>query len=273
MDLSKFTSNKKFLMLALDHRESFKKLINPQAPEAVLDDQVISLKHKIIESLQDQFSGLLIDETFGLKAYPDHQKSFLLPVEKTGYDNVEGERLTKLEYSVDQLIELGASGAKLLLYFNPYLNSYKQQLETAKTVIDQCNQKDFPIFLEIVTYEVDRELSLVERPKYVLDSLKIFLNTNVIPSVFKLEYPGDSETCQKITQLLDKTPWILLTRGITYDQFTPQLKVASINGCQGFLAGRALWQEACTMHPQELEKFLQETLPERFKILSQIFSS
>lgn len=257
-------------MLALDHRGSFKKLMNHADPESITDEQVISLKHEIIESLKDQFSGVLIDETYGLEAYPKHDKPFLLPVEKTGYEDLDGERLTELEYSVDQLIGMGASGAKLLLYFNPYFESHKKQLETARMVVDQCAQNDFPLFLEIVTYEKDRELSLMERPKYILDSLRIFLNAGVIPSVFKLEYPGDSGSCQKITEITCEIPWILLTRGVSFDEFVPQLKVATRNGAKGFLAGRALWQEVCTLEGDERQKFLSETLTKRFEIISNI---
>ena len=48
-------------MLALDHRGSIKKLMNSLNPESVSDDEVIALKAEIIESLADQFSGVLID--------------------------------------------------------------------------------------------------------------------------------------------------------------------------------------------------------------------
>lgn len=270
MNLSQFQKDGKYLMLALDHRGSFKKLINHQNPDSVSDESVVSLKHEIIESVKDKFSALLIDETYGLDAYPVHDKPFLLPLEKTGYVERDGERLTGIEYSVEQLIDFGARGAKLLLYFNPYLESRKAQFETARQVIDQCAKAGFPLFLEIVTYGWDRELSLMERPRYILDSLRLFLNSGVTPAVFKLEYPGDSGSCQKITEILGGIPWILLTRGVSFDEFVPQLKVSLRNGAQGFLAGRALWQEVCTIEGQEKQKFLSEVLPDRFRIISDL---
>ena len=98
MDLSKFTSRGKFLMLALDHRGSFKKLINPQNVTVVSDDTVIQLKSEIIQALADQFSGVLIDEAWGLEACKEvcSVKPFLLPLEKTGYTDEGGERITEL---------------------------------------------------------------------------------------------------------------------------------------------------------------------------------
>lgn len=283
MNLSQFQKNSKYLMLALDHRGSFKKLMNPQNPDSVEAYQAIDLKKQIINSVKDQMSGILIDTDFGLAAY-DKSKPFLLPIEKSGYKDEGGERITEIVYSVEQLKNWGASGAKLLIYFNPYLDSYKLQLETAKKVIEECRQNDFPVFLEVVTYkqslpasfpsagEKDHELTLDERPKYVLDSLQMFLNTGVIPDVFKLEYPGNKEACLKITELLNKIPWIILTRGVTFDEFVPQRKEAAESGCVGFLAGRALWQEVCTMGAQDKQEFLKETLPERFKTISELFN-
>ncbi len=270
MDLSQFTRNGKFLMLALDHRGSFKKLISPSDPDSVLDEEVINLKSKIINSVESELSGILIDEVFGLKAYPQRSKPFLLPVEETGYTEEKGERLTKLEYTIDQLKECGASGAKLLLYFNPFLESKEKQLETAKKVIDECRQKDYPVFLEIVTYEPDHDVTGEERERLVIESLKLFKSRNILPDVFKIEYPGSSVACFTVTAILEDLPWILLTRGVNFEEFKFQLEEASVRGVKGFLAGRALWQEVCTIQSEDKDKFLKETLPNRFKIISDI---
>ena len=262
MDLSKFQVNNKFLMLALDHRGSFKKLMNPQNPDAVSDEQVIKLKNEIIEALKDQFSALLIDEAWGLEACHEvcQIKPFLLPLEKSSHTGI-----TELEYSALQIKNLGASGAKLLIDFDPDSENYSHQLEVAKKVMEDCKAADFPLFLEIVTGSVDK----------VLKSLQQFLDFGIKPDVWKLEYPGSAEKCQKLTETLrlrsgSLTPWILLTGGQTFEEFREHFKIASQNGCAGFLAGRALWQEVATLQGVEKEKFLKETLPERFKILAEI---
>lgn len=251
MDLSKFQSNGKFLMLALDHRGSFKKLMNPSSPDAVSDEQIIQLKNEIIDSLKDQFSALLIDETWGLEAC--HEvclvKPFLLPLEKSSHTGI-----TELEYSVEQVKQMGASGAKLLLYFNPQAESAQKQIDIARRVAEECKREDFPLFLEIVGST----------------KVQMFIDAGVTPSVWKLEYPGSAEKCQELTKLVGQTLWILLTGGQTFDAFKPQLEIASQNGCQGFLAGRALWQEVTTLHGEEKQKFLNETLPARFKELVQV---
>lgn len=270
MNLNQFTKDGKYLMLALDHRGSFKKLMNPQNPNAVTDEQAIFLKHEIIMAVTDQMSGLLIDETYGLEAYSEHGKPFLLPVEKSGYRDEKGERITELEYSVEQLIRYGASGAKLLIYFNPHYESMERQIETALKVQQECKDNDFPFFLEVVVYEKDNGDIKKDRPELVIKSLAELINAGVMPSVWKLEYPGNESACELISRQVNLTPWVLLTRGDTFDVFKEGLKIAVKTGCVGFLAGRALWQEACSLSGDEKTQFLATTLPERFKEIIEI---
>ena len=268
MDLSKFTSDGKFLMLALDHRGSFKKMINPASPDSVSDDTVIKLKSEIIQALADQFSGVLIDEVWGVEACKEvcQVKPFLLPLEKSGYMDEGGDKVTELEYSVAQIKEMGASGAKLLIYFNPDAETASKQIDTARKVIEECKAADFPFFLEIVTYGQNSS----DRGKFVQISVQKFLDNGVIPSVWKLEYPGSLEECQEVTGLVGETPWILLTGGQNFEDFRGELEIAIKSGARGFLAGRALWQEVCTMNGEEKQKFLEATLPDRFKTIAEI---
>lgn len=278
-DLSKFQKDGKFLMLAFDHRGSFKKLMNPENPDSVTDEAAIALKKEIIDSLRGQFSSILVDEQIGLKAFEPRDVPYLLPIEKTGYETTGDERLTELGTSVDALKSAGASGCKILVWFNPYVESAQKQLEISKKVMDDCKAADFPYFLEIRTYNGDREADKMEddeREKIILESLKMFLRHDIYPDVYKLEYPASSLACQTISAALQLTereiPWILLTMGSSFDDFVTQLKEASIRGCKGFLAGRAVWQEVCAMQGEEKEKFLKEILPQRFKTISDIMT-
>lgn len=259
MNLDRFTFDGKFLMLALDHRGSIKKLMNPSDPDSISDEEVIQLKCDIINALMDQFSGVLIDENFGLDAYPKHEKPFLLPLEKSSHSGI-----TELEYSIEDLIKLGASGAKILIDFDPDSENVPHQLELAKKVAEDCKLANFPFFLEIVTRTSTPGVST----QIHTGSVQMFLDYGIAPDVWKLEYPGSLDYCQEITDLVGETPWILLTGGQDFDSFKSDLEVATKGGAEGFLAGRALWQEVCTMQGEEKQQFLQKTLPERFRIIS-----
>lgn len=272
MSLSEFKKNGKFLMLALDHRGSFQKLVNAEHPENVKPQQAARLKADIINALYDQFSGVLIDQEYGLMAYNDfctnNAKPFLLPLEESGYTEVcEGERITNLKYSATDLIDMGALAAKVLIYFNPHVDSCGKQLSTSRLAVKQCKDAQLPLFFEIVTYANGHSTGLV------VESVRKFIESEIIPDVFKLEYPGSREECMKISGMLNKinVPWILLTRGGDFEVFCKQLQDATDAGCIGFLAGRSLWQEYPSMTNERAEKeFLENTLPDRFTKIANI---
>ncbi len=268
-------------MLALDHRGSFKKYINPANPEAVTDQEIIQTKGMIIEAVQDQFSGVLIDAEWGLPGYKNRNKPYLLPLEKSGYlpatlslarragTDKAGDRVTELGYTAAGIKDMGASGAKLLLYFNPESPTCDLQIATAKHALADAHENNLPFFLEIVTYG-NEELGK-SRAEWVLRSLGMLLQESVVPDVWKLEYPGDLSSCEKISQIVGQTPWILLTRGEKFAVFEKQLAEAVAGGAVGFLAGRALWQEIPDYKTDaEKKEFLDTVVVKRFEEISKI---
>lgn len=256
-------------MLALDHEDSFRKLINPRNPEQVYPSDIIELKRGLIGSLLSRMSGLLIDSEYGLPAYEGaikktlHQPPYLLRVEQSGYEGATDERYTKIIFKAKDVKEKGAQGVKLLLYFNPFSKSAEKQLAVAKEVLADAHAAEMPLFIEIVTYEVEGYTK--SRGELILSSMDAFIEKEVIPDVWKLEFPeGDPYVCKEMNTKAGNVPWILLTRGVSFDIFKEQFKTAVEAGAQGFLAGRALWQEAGGCEPAEREVFFRETLPRRF---------
>lgn len=252
-------------MLAIDHRGSFQKILNPENPNIVTTEDIVATKSKIITALEPYFSGILIDPQYGLKAYPEKKKPFLLSIEKTGYEAQDKGRITELEYTVPELKEMGASGIKLLIYFNPSMSTAQRQLDTAKQVLAEARAHNLPLFLEIVTYD--------EAPKSkadcIIESVQMFLDHDIKADVFKLDYPQTAEACSHITTMLGAIPWILLTRGGEYDTFKQNLQTAIANGAVGFLAGRSLWQEI-GFHTADAEDYLQKIVVPRFKEICEI---
>lgn len=266
MDLEIFKNNGKFLMLALDHRGSLRNLLNPQNPNLVSKHQAIELKESIISATHDYFSGILLDSEFGLPAYKKfnfpQKKPYLIAAEESGYQSINGGRVTRIKHSAQQIKEMGASGVKLLIHFNPHKEIARLQIDTAKNVLNTAHESNLPFFLEIVHYDMEPA---------VPESIINFLNSGVRADVFKLEYPGSLQNSERVTNTLGGTPWILLTKGADFDGFCNQLENAINGGCSGFLAGRSLWQESAKMHDTaERGKFLNETVVERFKKISQI---
>lgn len=270
-----FSQNNKYLILALDQRGSFRKLINPQSPDQVSKEQIIGLKAKILTCLPSQATGFLIDPEFGLPAWqkakeqnPDlKDKPFLLCTEKSGYEEINQEKVTQIQYPVAELKKMGAKGIKLVLPFNSAAKTAPQQLETAKNILADCQQNNLPLFLEIITYNLKDEQK--EKGELILSSLKMFLEQEIRPAVFKLEYPEKEEACLQMTQMLQPIPWVILSAGVTFNLFYPRVQSAVKSGAAGFLAGRALWQEAAGLKDQDQEIFLKKVLAKRFGQLAQ----
>ncbi|MBI2414622.1 DUF2090 domain-containing protein [candidate division WWE3 bacterium] len=268
--LEKFTTNGKILMLALDHRGSFMKSIDPANPDRVTKEKAIQVKSEIISGVYDLMSGTLIDKEIGLPAYKslhDSLKPFLLPIEETGYTDEGGERVTKLKYTISELEEAGAEGVKLLIYCHPDAKTRNKQIETAGAVMEMAKEKDLPYFLELVTYNHKEDEFLI------LACVEQYIKAGVLPDVFKLEYPGSQEDSNQVTKLLNGIPWILLTKGDSFDNFANHLEIATSAGCVGFLAGRSLWQEGVPMADDNARRlFFNTTARDRFEKIVEIVS-
>ncbi len=254
-----------FPMLAFDHRSSFVKLLTGNDPEPTLEE-IIQVKKDILQALVPYMRGTLIDEDYGLPALKRMHSlvPYLLPLEKTGYTDKAGERITEILATPKQLIEKGAQGAKLLLYTNYNVPSWTAQIKTAKNQAFLCKEAGVPFFLEFVLYTVGDVKSGT-----VFETVQKAIEDGLTCDVWKIPYPGNKEECEKITALVGSTPWIVLTGGTTFEEFNTQYHVAKDAGCSGFLAGRALWQEVGGLWRQEKEykEFLNNELPRRFKTL------
>lgn len=264
MKTSIFTRDGKFLMLANDHRDSLKKLLSPNDHEKVSTKDLVEFKKDIIDQVISEVSGLLIDVEYGLLAYEKKSKPFLLPIEKSGFIKEGVDRVTELEHTVEDLKKLGAAGIKLLIHYDQDSSTVNVQMETAKKVLNDCRDQKLPLFLEILTYGAG------SKPDQIVGAVNMMLDQDIRPDVFKLEFPDEEKYCRVITDSLDETPWILLTRGKTYDLFKEELKTAMSAGASGFLAGRSLWEEASVMKGEERLNFLQTIYPQRFREISQI---
>jgi len=268
MDLTdSFKKSGKFLMLALDHRDSFKKMARKHRLNQTSD--LINIKGKILQSLFHQTSGVLIDSKIGLPAYKQLGLSvpFLLPLEKSGYQGSVDNRETEIEFTPRQLVKLGAGGAKLLVYLNPFSLSFDSQCELISQQINLTQEANLPLFLEVIVYpQASQDL-----PGLIIKTIKSLKEREIKPSVFKLQYPGSLKNCQRITDMLASIPWVMLSSGTDFDLFLSQLKDAAAAGACGFLAGRSLWQEIFKLEGEQQLEFLQNTLPCRFAQINQIF--
>lgn len=274
-DLNYLTRHGKFLLLALDHQGPIREAIAQHVQREVQDEELIRLKQQLIGALYDQLSGMLLDVEYGLPAYQQYVlanphkplKPCILRLEK-GSQEFNGEFVTELKYSVRDLKALGAPAVKLLLHFNPNAKTVWRQIQLAQQVLAECKKEGVHLFLEPLTYFLDparEDLALL-----VQQTLALLLEHGVRPDVFKVEYPGSGKACQRISDIVGKTPWVLLTKGQDFAGLKENFKTAIARGSSGMLAGRSVWQDIADITPDKWEGFFQTIAKRRFDEIASV---
>ena len=154
-----------FTICALDHRGSFRNMINRENPQAVTYDEMVSRKMELCSTLGPHASALLIDPLFGaaqcisLGILP-RTTGLLVSTEATGYEGGKEHRVTTLleGWGVEKIKRMGASAAKILVYYRPDIQPLAgEQLKTVNAVAEDCIKYDLPFLVEPVSYTVGNE--------------------------------------------------------------------------------------------------------------------
>lgn len=284
MGLSKISQAGIFSIVALDHRNSLKEMINPSNPESVPSKTMEDLKLKFVRAFSKKASGILLDPEYGRKAIRALRLKpcgLIISLEMSGYAERNRERFTYLlkDFGPRKANEIGADAVKLLIYFNPKTKSAKSQKNLVKEVVRDCKRIDIPFICEFLIYPFKEEDFPEEKSRLIIESAKDISRLGI--DLLKTEFPGrigieSEEEMKKNCKKLDsssKVPWVLLSRGVEYDEFKEQLKIASECGASGFMVGRALWQEYFKIkNEKEKRNFLNRTCVERLDELIRIAS-
>jgi tagatose 1,6-diphosphate aldolase len=276
---------------AIDHRESLRRALNEKNPEAVSYRQMVDFKLDLVGVVAPFASAVLLDPIYGAGQaiasgiMPGHT-GLLVSAEKTGYSGDSTARITELlpDWSVRKVKKLGASAIKLLLYFRVDLKEIaSKQLELVGKVARQCIEEDIPLLVESVSYPTAAEKNNPEeysrnKPELVIEAAK---KLTALPiDILKSEFPADinyekdeaklKSYCQELSQV-SRLPWVLLSAGADFDRFRKEVEIACKAGASGFMAGRALWQEAAHISSREerLNFFKGQTIS-RLKELTMI---
>lgn len=260
---------KNIFVLALDHRNSLRRLLNPNNPERVGDKEIIDWKKTALKGLLKPVSHVLVDPGVGLPALKDvgkGNKKLVLSIEKSGYTDQQGERLTELKYQVKELLELGADVIKLLVYYHPCAATASQQRRLVQKVAAECAKEGVDFLIEPKPYQLDEDE--YDEPELVLQTARDLANLDIPISIYKTPYPGQGN-CAEFDRVLN-CPWVLLSGGDTFEIYREKLEDAVRHGCSGFAAGRALWQDFVKYSPEEWPDFFQTTARRRLEEIIQL---
>jgi tagatose 1,6-diphosphate aldolase len=280
-----------FTMCAMDHRGSLESVLCASERTDDCHRGMTDFKLDLCQALAPHASAVLLDPIYGAAQCISHSLlpktcGLLVSLEATGYTGDSQHRGTSLleNWSVAKLKRMGASAAKMLIYYRPDLGALaQQQLQLVSNVAHDCQRFDIPFLVEPVSYPVGgevgnaREFSEI-KSKIVVQTAR---DMTALPiDVLKAEFPADmnfntdesqlNQFCQELNDAAQK-PWVILSAGASFEPFIKEVEIACRCGASGFLAGRAVWQEAIAMTDAKVRyQFLSTVAAERLKRLAEV---
>ena len=252
-----------FTVLAVDHPASF--ILGRKDPTVADDPDSVArsvlAKWQLTRALAPHASALLTDPDLGLAAalatgaLPG-RTGLILCAEAEGYQSVaDAHTVTELRPGWDaRKIRLaGGDGLKLLWRYRDEVPEAATHRDLVRQVADECAAVSLPLIVEPIWVPLEGEdLNdpgiRAKRVRGIVDYA--LLAQDLGADLVKTEFPGWVDTakerevgaaaCAEIDAGLD-VPWLLLSAGVTYDQFMVQTEIASKAGSAGFIAGRAVW--------------------------------
>ena len=271
-----------FTVLALDHRQNLRKELRPADPTSVTEAEMVAFKRAVVRALGRAGTGILLDPEIGVgPAIADGSLAggtgLIVAVEATGYEGDAGARRSRIlpGWGVAQVKRIGASAAKLLVYYHPDAPNAADQERLVAEVAAACREADLALFLEPLSFGLDGgKLAGEERRRVVVETARRLTASGA--DILKAEFPYDpsvtdearwADGCAEL-DAATPVPWVLLSGGVDDETFERQVGTACRAGASGVLVGRSVWAEAATLAPDARDAFLASTGRERLARLA-----
>jgi tagatose 1,6-diphosphate aldolase len=260
-----------FAVLALDHRQNLRRELRPDDPGSVTYDQMVDFKRAVVRALAPVATGTLLDPEIGAaQSIADGslpgRAGLIVAVEATGFEGPSTARISRVldGWSVEQAKRMGASAAKLLIYYHPDATNAADQERLVARVAADCAAADLALFVEPLSFSlVEGERLLGEARRGVVIETARRLSA-IGGDILKAEFPYDAtvtdrdrwqEACAEL-DAATALPWVLLSGGVDEATFHAQVETACAAGASGVLVGRSVWAEAATMESDARDRFL-----------------
>jgi tagatose 1,6-diphosphate aldolase len=277
-----------FTCLALDHRQNLRRALSPQEPGRVTDAELSGFKLEVTACLAGSATAVLLDpevsaaQAIATGSLPG-QVGLVVALESTGYGGAPTARQSQLlpGWSVEKAKRMGASMAKLLVYYHPKSPAAAEIEDFVGLTSQECSRYDIGLMLEPLSYPLQEgtKLSSAEKRFVVTESARRLVAPGV--DVLKAEFPLDvraaedektwAEACAEISAA-SPVPWILLSAAVDYESYLRQVLVACQAGASGIAVGRAVWQEAVGLEGPARTAFLRTTAQARLAQLTELCS-
>lgn len=254
-----------FRVLAIDHRDSLRVVLDPEQPETVTPDVLRRIKIDLAGATGGIATGVMLDPAVGMDSTvvgavpPD--VGIIAAVEAQGYladDSVTHTTLLE-DWSARIASSAGADAVKLLSLWSG------EQPPAQREVIDAGIADAHAAGLPLVLEPLPR--GLPGSGPWVLDWSAV--NAESGADLFKLPFPGSAAACRELTAMLP-APWAMLSAGAGFETFRDQLSMAMDAGAAGYIVGRAVWREAAVIDDAERRDAITELVVPRLETLSRI---
>ncbi len=275
-----------FAVLALDHRQNLRRELGPDDPGAVTFEAMVDFKRAVVRALGHVATGVLLDPEIGAaQAVVDGSLppgcGLLVAIEATGFAGPTTARTSRVldGWSAAKAKRIGASAAKLLVYYHPDAATADDQERLLASVAADCRAADLALFVEPLSYSIDPVVPALTgeaRRRVVVETARRLGMLG--GDILKAEFPYDPgvtdegrwrDACAEL-DAASPIPWVLLSGGVDDATFEAQVRVACEAGASGVAAGRSVWAEAATRPPAERDGFLRGTGRDRLARLARL---
>jgi len=280
-----------FNIMALDHQDALRRVLNPKAPMDLSDQAMVSFKLDAVGALSSEISGVLLDPVYGAaQAIEQHildGVGLLLELEKADYKMAPLPLSMEIRphWSVAKIKRMYGDGVKIFFYYHPDDVAHAaSQEKRIRQVVRECGVHDTPLYAEPIAYPSPNGPQ-ANTPEYAADVTRVVVEsakriTALGADVLKLEFPIDIKhqpdesawvaACRSVSEAVS-VPWVLLSAGVDYENFCRQVKAACRGGASGFIAGRAVWGDACKLDDVVVRRrWFQDEGISRMQVLSGI---
>ena len=247
------------MVIACDQRGGMRQVLadTKEAREAISNATLGLVKADIAAYLARHAGAVLVDALFAVPLLVDdgliHRcTGLLIGLDASGFDTTpEGWRISNMVEGVTarRVRELGGTGAKIMIYLRsdtPGAND--ANLATLRKVVADFAAEDLLLVVEFLTYALpgeDPAAYTAKTPELIEGGSKLCLDAGA--KVLKIPYPGNAETCARITAMCGDVPWAVLSAGVDHATFLGQVEAAMANGASGVIAGRSLWKDCISL--------------------------
>jgi sulfofructosephosphate aldolase len=269
-----------FAMVAMDQRESLRAMFAENLPEPIELERRVGFKVAVARVLSPHASAMLIDQPEGLEPILaagalDPGCALIIAADDLVQPMGAAVDDTGLDRSVDLMAarRRGAVAAKLLVIWKPD-RSAADRASLVREFLAVSRGAGLAGIVEGVVRPpagVD-EADWTEREDALLEATRELGALH--PDIYKAQVPFNgkapaetiTDRCRSMTDMLP-CPWVVLSSGVSIEDYPAAVEAACRGGASGFLAGRAVWRDALVADP---EPVLRERAVPRLQRLADI---